>query len=87
VEVRILFGASREPRVRGALLVLKLFGRGRLKPPPVAFEQPETSIVRWSVSRQTWSFTRAADEATYLERLQEAVEAALDASTSSHVGW
>jgi hypothetical protein len=39
-----------------------------------------------SVSRQTWSFTRAADEA-YLERLQEAVEAALDASTSSHVGW
>jgi len=40
-----------------------------------------------SVSRQTWSFTPAADEATYLERLQEAVEAALDASTSSHVGW
>jgi hypothetical protein len=40
-----------------------------------------------SVSRQTWSFIRAADEATYLERLQEAVEAALDASTSSHVGW
>ena len=38
-----------------------------------------------SVSRQTWSFTPAADEATYLERLQEAVEAALDASTSSHV--
>jgi len=32
-----------------------------------------------SVSRQTWSFTPAADEATYLERLQEAVEAALDA--------
>ena len=29
----------------------------------------------------------AADEATYLERLQEAVEAALDVSTSSHVGW
>jgi hypothetical protein len=85
VEVRILFGASREPRVRGALLVLRLFGRGRSKPPPVAFEQPETSTV--SVSRQTWSFTRAADEATYLERLQEAVEAALDASTSRHVGW
>jgi hypothetical protein len=84
VEVRILFGASRAPRVRGALLVLRLFGRGRSKPPPVAFEQPETSTV--SVSRQTWSFTRAADEA-YLERLQEAVEAALDASTSSHVGW
>jgi hypothetical protein len=31
------------------------------------------------VYRQTWSFTPAADEATYLQRLQEAVQAALAA--------
>jgi hypothetical protein len=31
------------------------------------------------VYRQTWSFTPAADEATYLQRLQEAVQAALTA--------
>ena len=43
--------------------------------------------MRWERLRHTWSFTRAADEATYLERLQEAVEAALAASTSSHAGW
>jgi hypothetical protein len=58
-----------------------------LKPPPVAFEQPETSIVRWERLPADLVVHPAADEATYLERLQEAVEAALDASTSSHVGW